>query len=253
MFKKINFYQLTITIIAVLFASALVVYGWTAPVGSPPGNDVEPPINTGLTGQIKQGGLSVGSALGATSTGLAVINGNSVFGTTTVRTKGGSTYGFLNTQDVWLRDANGGIGGWASGLGGSGNIESGMDFVSVASTGKQVCPRPGVSMRSAVAVAQQTPPSGTCANCNALMKDFNNPTGCFTVLLNRADTDAGDYRSGNFYWIAAYSGGGGGGGGGGVSCSWVGERAVPGNTGGCIDDLYVTCNGSNVVSMRWGC
>lgn len=114
MFNKLNFYQLLITIVAVLFASALVVYGWTAPVGSPPDNDVFPPITTGSTGQIKQGGLSVGSALGATSTGFSVLNGNSTFGTTTIKNKGTGTFGFLNAQDVWLRDANGGAGAWAS-------------------------------------------------------------------------------------------------------------------------------------------
>ncbi|GEM_PF-5699397 len=123
MFKKINFYQLVITIVAVLFASALVVYGWTAPAGEPPGNDVPSPINTGADGQIKQGGLSVGSALGATSTGFSVLNGNSAFGTTTTKDKGAGTFGFLNTQDVWLRDANGGTGAWASTLGGSGGID----------------------------------------------------------------------------------------------------------------------------------
>ncbi|HEX7586519.1 MAG TPA: hypothetical protein VF390_02715, partial [Patescibacteria group bacterium] len=83
-------------------------------------------------------------------------------------------------------------------------IESGVDSVSVAASGKQLCPRPGIALLSVVATAQQLPLSGTCNNCNALMKDFNNPSGCFTILLNRADTDAGDYKTGTFYWIATY-------------------------------------------------
>ncbi len=121
MFKKINFYQLTITITAVLFASTLVVYGWTAPVGSPPGNDVLPPINTGLTAQAKLGGLIIGTGISSSQTALSIPIGNLAIGTSTAMTKPGQG-GFLDVKDAWLRDANGGIGGWASALGGGGAL-----------------------------------------------------------------------------------------------------------------------------------
>ncbi len=117
MFKKINFYQLTITAVAVLFASALVVYGWTAPAGSPPGNDVPPPINSGPDAQTKIGGLILGTGVSSTQSALVIPIGNFSIGTSTLKTKG-SLGGFINVQDIWLRDAASGAGAWASSLSG---------------------------------------------------------------------------------------------------------------------------------------
>ncbi len=36
-------------------------------------------------------------------------------------------------------------------------------------------------------------------------------------------------------------------------CTWVGERGVYGNLGGCVDDVYITCTGGYVTNMRMGC
>ncbi|MCR4275761.1 MAG: hypothetical protein NUV83_03440, partial [Candidatus Wolfebacteria bacterium] len=114
MFKKINFYQILITIVAVILTSAAIAYGWTAPVAGPPGNDTEPPINTGLTGQIKQGGLTLGSVAGV-QLGLGVLNGNVGIGTITPNPSKGIG-GYLDARDVYLRD----VSKWASELGGGG-------------------------------------------------------------------------------------------------------------------------------------
>jgi len=119
MFKKINFYQLSITIIAVLFASAIMVYGWTAPVGAPPGNDVPPPINVSSTLQVKDGPLFVSNIPNSLNFGLSVLSGNLIVGSTTVTVQKGNVFnGYINSKDVWLRDANGGAGAWASQSGG---------------------------------------------------------------------------------------------------------------------------------------
>ena len=127
MSKKLNLYQLIITVVAVLFASALVVYGWTAPTGAPPGNDVSPPINTGSTGQIKEGGLSVANTPTISNIGFRVITGNLAIGSSsTAVSKSGIFDGFINASDVWVRDANGGAGAWASALGGGGGGTSNL-------------------------------------------------------------------------------------------------------------------------------
>jgi len=72
--KKINIYQLVITVVAVLFASALVVYGWSAPAGPPPGNDVPPPINVGSSSQMKLGNLGIGQNPTSSKTGIIDVN-----------------------------------------------------------------------------------------------------------------------------------------------------------------------------------
>lgn len=87
MLKKINLYQLVVTITAVLFASALIVYGWTAPAGFPPNNDVEPPINIGPTAQTKLGGFILGTGLSSGQTALNIPIGNVGIGISTPSTK----------------------------------------------------------------------------------------------------------------------------------------------------------------------
>jgi len=124
MFKKINFYQILITIFAVILASAAIVYGWTAPTGAPPGNDVEAPINTGETGQVKKGGLSVALMPTNSNIGFRVITGNLVIGSSSPAvSKSGIFDEFISARDVWIRDANNGAGAWASALGG-GNMNN---------------------------------------------------------------------------------------------------------------------------------
>jgi len=121
MFKKINFYQLTITIVAVILTSAAITYGWTAPVGGPPGNDTEPPINVGPTAQTKLGGLILGTGLSSGQTALSIPIGNVGIGIATSSAKlevvGGSikaTGGLIietrtsdpvspTTGQIWLR------------------------------------------------------------------------------------------------------------------------------------------------------
>jgi len=129
MFKKINFYQILITIFAVILASAAIAYGWTAPTGVPPGNDVEAPINTGLTGQIKEGGLSVANTPTISNVGLRVITGNLVIGSSSPAvSKSGIFDEFISARDVWIRDANNGAGAWASSLGGGGYSPGSQTF-----------------------------------------------------------------------------------------------------------------------------
>ncbi|GEM_PF-7069515 len=113
MFKKINFYQILITIVAVILTSAAIVYGWTAPVGGPPGNDVAPPINIGSTAQTKLGGLILGTGLSFSQTALSIPIGNLAIGNSIATIKPGRG-GFLDVNDVWIRDAM----KWASDLGG---------------------------------------------------------------------------------------------------------------------------------------
>jgi hypothetical protein len=106
------------------------------------------------------------------------------------------------------------------------NIESGVDIVTDAAAGKTLCPRPGVVVSSAVASAaadeDQVAGGYSIRNGNALVKSLNNPTGCFTIKLNRSDTDAGDFRTGIFNWTASY---GTGTGGGPSDCSCPGSNA----------------------------
>jgi len=121
MFKKINFYQLVITIVAVSLASFLIVYGWSPPAGPPPGNDVPAPVNVGDYLQVKGGPLFVSNLPNSDHFGLSVLSGNLIVGSTTqVRETGGTgdTFSIVNARDVWLRDANSGAGAWASNLGG---------------------------------------------------------------------------------------------------------------------------------------
>ena len=249
-----------------MFASAMVVYGWTAPAGGPPGNDVEPPINTGGVGQVKQGGLTLGSVAGV-QLGLGVLNGNVGIGTITPTSSKGIG-GYLDVKDVYLRD----VSKWASELGGGGG--GGPDFTRImaVNAGTRYIVPHGLGMIPAhVEIYYCRSTDSTCSQTNFVTQawrwvvggyfgvqtgvDATNIyfyTGPSGVYLSPETVDGGAATEANgYYKILVWKNGGGGG--GNISCSWVGERGVFGNTGGCNDDLYVTCNGSNVVSVRWGC
>ena len=119
MSKKINFYQVLITVIAVSLLSFAFVYGWSPPAGAPPGNDVPPPINVSSTLQVKDGPLFVSNIPNPLNLGFSVLTGNLIVGSTTATvSKSGNFNGYINSKDVWLRDANGGAGAWASNLSG---------------------------------------------------------------------------------------------------------------------------------------
>ena len=57
-----------------------ILAAWTAPVSAPPEGNIAAPINTGATGQAKQGGLILNT--GGTANGLIVQYGNVGIGTT---------------------------------------------------------------------------------------------------------------------------------------------------------------------------
>jgi hypothetical protein len=59
---------------AILFVTTSVLIAWTGPTAVPPEDNVSPPINTGVTNQVKDGGLSV-NALAVF--GNAIISGAS--------------------------------------------------------------------------------------------------------------------------------------------------------------------------------
>ena len=81
MIKHIKtFISIVIMVGIVTFASA-----WTSPTQTPPNGNVAAPLNSGSTGQVKTGGLTVGS--GSVTYGLLVPNGNVGIGTTTPTSK----------------------------------------------------------------------------------------------------------------------------------------------------------------------
>ena len=49
--------------------------GWSSPTAAPPGNNTAAPLNVGSVGQIKDGGLTLGSALTSNATVLNLANG----------------------------------------------------------------------------------------------------------------------------------------------------------------------------------
>ena len=77
MFKKII--PILPQIIASLFLTGFMVLAWTEPGSTPPGGNVDTPLNTGLIGQIKQGNLQV-NALGVQGTGNAFLVPNGKVG-----------------------------------------------------------------------------------------------------------------------------------------------------------------------------
>src|SRR3989344_5186351 len=109
-------------IIASLFLTGFVVFAaWQEPSQAPPGGNVDTPLNTGLTGQIKSGNLQV-NALGVQGTGNAFLvpYGNVGIGTATpseklevsgsVKISSGGEIKNLRTENVFSLPAAGSAG-----------------------------------------------------------------------------------------------------------------------------------------------
>ena len=66
-------------VVVALLLTATGVFAWTAPTQAPPNGNVAPPINTGTTDQVKNGGLSVnsfaafGNAYAQGNTGIGIL------------------------------------------------------------------------------------------------------------------------------------------------------------------------------------
>jgi len=69
-----------ITIVLSVFFTAGIIWAWTEPISAPPGGNVPAPLNTGVDGQAKAGGLLLATGSGITN-GLIVQNGNVGIGT----------------------------------------------------------------------------------------------------------------------------------------------------------------------------
>lgn len=79
--KNISFVLAVLVISWVLSRSVLA---WTEPSTPPPGGNVDAPVNTGVTSQIKSGNLQVNAlSIAASGNALLVPNGNVGIGTTT--------------------------------------------------------------------------------------------------------------------------------------------------------------------------
>jgi len=83
-------------IMVICFAIAFYTFGWTGPTALPPGGNVDPPVNVGISPQMKQGPLVVHGIFDTHSTTrLATQGGNVGIGTpvpsTKLEIKGGKT------------------------------------------------------------------------------------------------------------------------------------------------------------------
>src|ERR1035437_75310 len=89
--KKVIIENVRLMLLAAIFSLGLgVAFAWTGPTFAPPGGGMSAPINSGSTGQTKQGNLFI-SGLDASnnpySNGLIILNGNVGIGTTTPSVK----------------------------------------------------------------------------------------------------------------------------------------------------------------------
>ena len=73
--------SLVFAVLVVCFALSFYVFAWTDPSGDPPLDNVDVPLNTGIDGQIKEGGLLLGNSSSVTN-GLLVRYGDVGIGTT---------------------------------------------------------------------------------------------------------------------------------------------------------------------------
>jgi len=73
--------SLVFSILVICFAIAFYVIAWDEPTDSPPGGYIPAPLNTGIDGQSKEGGLLLGNSDTVTN-GLIVRYGNVGIGTT---------------------------------------------------------------------------------------------------------------------------------------------------------------------------
>ena len=71
--------------VGALALSAFATTTWTAPTATPPGNNVDQPLNVGASAQTKIGNLDIQAS--GLQYGLIVENGNVGFGTLTPTTK----------------------------------------------------------------------------------------------------------------------------------------------------------------------
>jgi len=70
---------LTFGILATVFLAAFYVVAWQEPTSAPPGGNVATPLNVGITGQSKEGGLILNT--GGAVTGLIIDKGEVCIGT----------------------------------------------------------------------------------------------------------------------------------------------------------------------------
>jgi len=73
--------SLVFAVIVACFALGFYIFAWTDPSGDPPLDNVDVPLNTGIDGQIKDGGLLLGNSSSVTN-GLLVRYGDVGIGTT---------------------------------------------------------------------------------------------------------------------------------------------------------------------------
>ena len=67
------------TVVGLFFAAFIVSAAWVEPTSNPPAGNTSPPLDTGGTGQSKDGGLILN--IGGAPNGLIVLNGNVGVGT----------------------------------------------------------------------------------------------------------------------------------------------------------------------------
>lgn len=135
-----NFMQ-TIKVIALALVLAFgvqyaVAQTWVGPSGSPPGNNTPAPLNVGSLGQIKTGGVTLGSGLTAAGVALNVPNGKVMLKLPTPPTVGQ----VLTAQDTsgtlgWTTPAAGGGGGTNNNFYNNGALVSSFQNVNALSGG----------------------------------------------------------------------------------------------------------------------
>ena len=77
----IQYIVLIVSVAVMSLAVSYFVFAWTAPTKTPPGDNVEPPVNVGSVDQVKTGGLSVGAFISQYGTILAKDSGSVGIGT----------------------------------------------------------------------------------------------------------------------------------------------------------------------------
>jgi len=100
-FKKIS-WLLSVVLIGLIFGLGVgIVKAWTEPSEAPPDGNLAAPINVGLEGQVKAGGLTLATN-GGIENGLLVVNGNVGIGTIDPKAKldvnGGIRFKFRDQQ-----------------------------------------------------------------------------------------------------------------------------------------------------------